>query len=361
MQRSHDSVFTSVGFESGSSTSSYQYGNSSASAMASRWRASGCSLVSLPLVMLLSNPPMRASERQRVSVQRRPAWPGNAMIGGIDFGLSGRRAAVAAASAGLGLASARALAAEGVTVAICGPGPNRVEAAAAEVGGGCIRWWRTSPTRRRRGVRRRLDRGPRRRRHPRHQRRRATGGELRVDAGRRLPGGARPQPDVGRRHGEGRRRPDARPRLGTGRRDHVAVGASADGGTDPLQHRARRRHRVPEDRRPGARRYPGDGQLGAAGAAPHRSRHPALRGRPPPRRASATPTTSASIVAFVCSDSEYLAGAQIHVDDGDVRAVTVAPEGRSGHPHVLDIKTSGHRGVDLRPELTRWPTGCRRW
>ena len=60
------------------------------------------------------------------------------MIGGMDFGLSGRRAAVAAASAGLGLASALALAAEGVTVAICSRDRRRVEAAAAEVGGGCI-------------------------------------------------------------------------------------------------------------------------------------------------------------------------------------------------------------------------------
>src|SRR4051812_28121159 len=56
----------------------------------------------------------------------------------MDFGLDGRRAAVAAASAGLGLASARALAAEGVTVAICSRDRTRVEAAAAEVGGGCV-------------------------------------------------------------------------------------------------------------------------------------------------------------------------------------------------------------------------------
>ena len=34
--RSHDSVRTSVGLESGSSTSSYQYGNRSASAIASK-------------------------------------------------------------------------------------------------------------------------------------------------------------------------------------------------------------------------------------------------------------------------------------------------------------------------------------
>jgi 3-oxoacyl-[acyl-carrier protein] reductase len=52
----------------------------------------------------------------------------------MDLGISGKRAAVAAASSGLGLATARALAAEGVRVAICGRDRVRVEAAAAEVG-----------------------------------------------------------------------------------------------------------------------------------------------------------------------------------------------------------------------------------
>lgn len=57
----------------------------------------------------------------------------------MDLGISGRRAAVAAASGGLGLASARALVAEGVDVAICGRDADRVAAAEAElaaVGGG---------------------------------------------------------------------------------------------------------------------------------------------------------------------------------------------------------------------------------
>lgn len=51
----------------------------------------------------------------------------------MDFGLAGRRAAVAASSAGLGLASARALAAEGVRVAICGRDPHKLAAAVAEL------------------------------------------------------------------------------------------------------------------------------------------------------------------------------------------------------------------------------------
>jgi 3-oxoacyl-[acyl-carrier protein] reductase len=56
----------------------------------------------------------------------------------VDFGIEGRRAAVAAASAGLGLATAAALAAEGVTVAICSRSRERVEAAAREVGPNAI-------------------------------------------------------------------------------------------------------------------------------------------------------------------------------------------------------------------------------
>jgi len=56
----------------------------------------------------------------------------------MDLGLEGRTAAVAAASAGLGLASAKALAAEGVRVAICGRDRGRIDAAAEEVGAGCV-------------------------------------------------------------------------------------------------------------------------------------------------------------------------------------------------------------------------------
>lgn len=52
----------------------------------------------------------------------------------MDLGLSGRRAAVAAASAGLGFGSAQALADEGVRVAICGRDQGRVTAAAERIG-----------------------------------------------------------------------------------------------------------------------------------------------------------------------------------------------------------------------------------
>ena len=52
----------------------------------------------------------------------------------MNYGIEGRRAAVAAASSGLGLATARALADEGVTVAVCSRFRDRIEAAAAEIG-----------------------------------------------------------------------------------------------------------------------------------------------------------------------------------------------------------------------------------
>ncbi len=53
---------------------------------------------------------------------------------GMDLGIAGRRAAVAAASSGLGFESARSLAAEGVRVAICGRDRDRIEDAAERIG-----------------------------------------------------------------------------------------------------------------------------------------------------------------------------------------------------------------------------------
>jgi 3-oxoacyl-[acyl-carrier protein] reductase len=56
----------------------------------------------------------------------------------MDLGISGRTAAVAASSAGLGLGAAKALAAEGVRVAISGRDPQRLAAAAAQIGGNVV-------------------------------------------------------------------------------------------------------------------------------------------------------------------------------------------------------------------------------
>jgi 3-oxoacyl-[acyl-carrier protein] reductase len=60
--------------------------------------------------------------------------PAHAGVLTVDLGLTGRRAAVAAASKGLGRACAVALAAEGVHVAICGRDAAAVEATAAAHG-----------------------------------------------------------------------------------------------------------------------------------------------------------------------------------------------------------------------------------
>lgn len=60
------------------------------------------------------------------------------MVGSMELGINGRRAAVAAASAGLGKASAAALAGEGAQVVICGRDRARIDDAAAEIGAGCV-------------------------------------------------------------------------------------------------------------------------------------------------------------------------------------------------------------------------------
>jgi 3-oxoacyl-[acyl-carrier protein] reductase len=56
----------------------------------------------------------------------------------VDLGISGRRAAVAAASQGLGYATAEALAEAGVAVAICGRRQEAVDTAAQQIGHGAI-------------------------------------------------------------------------------------------------------------------------------------------------------------------------------------------------------------------------------
>ena len=56
----------------------------------------------------------------------------------MDLGISGRRAAVAAASKGLGFAVAGALVGEGVRVAVCGRHADTIEDAAAKLGNGAV-------------------------------------------------------------------------------------------------------------------------------------------------------------------------------------------------------------------------------
>ena len=157
----------------------------------------------------------------------------------VNYGIEGRRAAVAAASSGLGLATARALADEGVTVAICSRSRERIEAAAAEIGPLRGAAGRRRVDRGGRGrVRARRPRGAGRRRHPRVQRRRPARRQLRrrhrpeaYRAGDRaqLP---RAHRDV-RRGGAG----DARAAVGEGPRDHLGRCPPADRRADPLERR----------------------------------------------------------------------------------------------------------------------------
>lgn len=56
-------------------------------------------------------------------------------LAGMDLGIAGTRAAVAAGSAGLGLGAARALVAEGVNVVVCGRDVERLDRAVAELRG----------------------------------------------------------------------------------------------------------------------------------------------------------------------------------------------------------------------------------
>jgi len=56
----------------------------------------------------------------------------------MDLGISGRRAAVAAASKGLGFGVAQALVAEGVLVAVCGRHADTIGAAAERLGHGAV-------------------------------------------------------------------------------------------------------------------------------------------------------------------------------------------------------------------------------
>lgn len=53
----------------------------------------------------------------------------------MDFGITGKRAAVGAAGSGLGFACAEALVAEGVQVTICGSNEDRIASAAERLGG----------------------------------------------------------------------------------------------------------------------------------------------------------------------------------------------------------------------------------
>ena len=169
----------------------------------------------------------------------------------MDLGIDGRRAAVAAASAGLGYASAAALAAEGVAVAICG----RDKAEGRRRGGvdrrtgtiGLVADVGTAP-----GADGASWPPPGealgRRRHPRHQRRRAAAGQLRQHAASTptsRPCGLNLLSVVAMCKA-------AVPAMQEQRWGRVVAITSISvrqpiAGLDPVEHRSGRGHRLPED------------------------------------------------------------------------------------------------------------------
>ena len=236
----------------------------------------------------------------------------------MDLGLSGKRAAVAAASAGLGYASAEALVADGVRVAICGRDRARLEAAAARLGEGAVAVVADVGTPEgATGFVDRGHRGARRTRHPRHQRRRPSGRHVRHDEGRRLPLGPGAQPPVGGGDVPRRGAEHAGPGVGPRRGHHLDLRAPAHRQPHPVQHRPRRGDRLPEDHRPGGGRRRGHGQLGAAGPARSPTGSTPVAGDASDAKALGIPAgfighadDFGKVVAFLCSEpARFVTGA----------------------------------------------------
>ena len=248
-------------------------------------------------------------------------------VGGMDLGIEGRRAAVAGASGGLGLASAKATrrsrrtsrdlwSRRGADQRRCGRGRPRLRADRV----------------------RRVDRRGRRRRSSAAATRRsaASTSSCRTRADRRPATSRRPPVElyptgldlnllsiVGMcKVGDPR---DAGSAAGVGSSAITSVcRAPADRHADPVQHRASGRHRVPEDRRPRGRARRRHRQHRAARHPRHRPDDRAVRRHARCRRRSASrpawwaiPTTSVTVVAFLCSEqAKFITGAQLHVDGG---------------------------------------------
>src|SRR6266498_2873580 len=102
--------------------------------MARSWpsrSARATAFVAARSVTVMTSVMVSAIARSMVSKDReRPGTWG----AGVDLGLKGRRALVAAASKGLGRACAESLAGEGARVAICARDADEVRMAAEEIG-----------------------------------------------------------------------------------------------------------------------------------------------------------------------------------------------------------------------------------
>ena len=260
----------------------------------------------------------------------------------MDLGIAGKRAAVAAASKGLGFGVAQALAAEGVRVAICGRDrATRSTTRRAQIGDDAVPIVADVVDRRRRDrLRARRACRARRHRHPRARtraaRRRATSRHTTVDqyldAFELNCLGA-----IAMCYEAVPAMRDAA--MGEGRGDHVDRGAPTDRHPDPVEHRARRAHRLPAHARARGRGRRRDRELAAAGPARRPNASPRCTAAATNRRAgipagrSATPTTSVPFAAFLCS--EQAAVRHRNRDPGRRR-------------RVLELAVIRHVSVDVR-------------
>ena len=285
MHRSQLSVRTSVGLESGSSTSSYQYGNSSASAMASRWRGRVDRRRRSPLVMSC---PTRARVRGAARRAGPIGWrPWRAPVLRCRHGSRASREGGPRSPRrrpGSAWRRPRRWPPRASTVAICGRDRARIED-----GGG-----RGRPRLRAARVRRGRRRGRRRRSSPRPPRRSAasTSSSPTPAARRRATSRRRTSTPI-------RRRIDLNLMSVVGDVKAAVAGDAgrAGGGGSWRSRRSRCASRWPnlilsntaragatgflKTARPRGRRRRGDGQLGAARPAPHRPGDAALRRRRP--------------------------------------------------------------------------------
>ena len=242
----------------------------------------------------------------------------------MELGIAGRRAAVAAATAGWAWAAPRRWPRRACSWPSADATEARVDAAVAEIGGDAVGIVAdvSTPDGGRRFVEAAVGRA-RRRRHPRGQRRRPARRRLRATPFERYQPAleqnllsivAMTQAAVPAMHAQQWGRIVAITSMTV--RQPIAD-------ADPVEHRAGRRHGVPQDRgRRGGRRR-GHRQHGATRAAPHR-----------PDRPSCTATTSAgprrhpgrlvgdaddfgATVAFLCSEqAKFITGVGLHVDGG---------------------------------------------
>ena len=174
----------------------------------------------------------------------------------MDYGIEGRVALVAASSKGLGKACATGSGARGSKSRALRPQRRRIaESGAGDPIGHWRRGVRAGGRHEQTGRHRERDRGGagpfRPYRHPGYQRRRAAAGTVHGFHGRRLAGGAEPEPAQHHSHDSRRHAADAGATVGPYRQHHLGDGQAAVRAIAALQRVARRgRHPVQDALQP---------------------------------------------------------------------------------------------------------------